>query len=443
MKRKIYERLLEWKRSSNGSSALLIEGARRVGKSYIVEEFGRNEYKSCIIVNFDEAGDDIKSLFNDLRDIPLLTQTLASMLQKKLYVRESLFVFDEVQNFPRAREAIKFLVKDGKYDYIETGSLISIHQNVKDITIPSEEESINMFPMDFEEFCWAMGDEVTVPIIKSHFEERKPLGTALHRTVMQQFRKYMLVGGMPQAVEAYAKTESFSEAEKEKKKILELYRHDVAKKSGRIWMRTIMLFDAIPSELSRHDKTLNARDIDEKSVAEDFDGPVFWLKDSRIANICYNTTVPAVGLNLSTDIRTRKVYMGDTGLLISLAINENETIEHELYTALLTNNLHLNEGMFTENIVAQMIRANGNKLFFHKFYKDGGKNRYEVDFLVRNGNKIDPIEVKSSDYTSHKSIDVLMERYSKTLGQPYIVYTKDLKKDGNVLFIPIYMAMFL
>ncbi len=443
MKRKIYERLLEWKQSSKGTSALLIEGARRVGKSYIVEEFGRKEYKSCIIVNFDEASDEIKDLFNDLRDIPLLTQTLASVMKKRLYLRETLFVFDEVQNFPRAREAIKFLVKDGKYDYIETGSLISIHQNVKDVTIPSEEESINMYPMDFEEFCWAIGDEATVPMIRYHFEERKPLGTALHKTAMQQFRKYMLVGGMPQAVEAYAKTELFSDAEKEKRKILELYRHDVAKKSGRIWMRTISLFDAIPSELSRHDKTLNAKDIDGKSVAEDFDEPVFWLKDSMIANICYNTKVPAVGLNLNTDARTRKVYMGDTGLLISLAINESEEIEHEVYTALLTDDLHINEGMFTENVVAQMLRANGNKLFFHKFYKEGGKNRYEVDFLVRDGRKINPIEVKSSDYTAHSSLDVLMERYSKTLGQPYIVYTKDLKKVGNILFIPIYMAMFL
>ena len=442
MKRKIYDRLLKWKRESNGSAALLIEGARRVGKSYIVEEFAKNEYESYVMVNFSKVGKDVRDLFDDLTDIPYLTQTLANTLHAKLHERRSLIVFDEVQEFPRAREAIKFLVEDGRYDYIETGSLISIHDNVKDIIIPSEEEPVQMFPMDFEEFCWALGDETTVPAIRSSFENRKPLGDALHKSVMRQFRKYMLVGGMPQAVEAFAASQSFADAEKAKRNVLVIYRNDVAKKSKN-QRRTTLLFESIPSELGRHDKTLSAKDIDEKSDAEDYDEPVFWLKDSMIANICYDTRVPAVGLNLNTNRRSLKVYMGDTGLLVSMAISENEEIEQEVYDALLRDKLHINEGMFTENIVAQMLRANGNELFFHTFYKDGGKNRYEIDFLVRNGKKIDPIEVKSSDYTTHKSMDVLMERYSKTLGQPYIVYTKDLKKVGNTLFIPIYMAMFL
>ena len=443
MKRKIYDRLLKWKRESNGSTALLIEGARRVGKSYIVEEFAKNEYESYVMVNFSKVGKDVRDLFDDLTDIPYLTQTLANTMHAKLHERRSLIVFDEVQEFPRAREAIKFLVKDGRYDYIETGSLISIHDNVKDIVIPSEEEPIKMFPMDFEEFCWALGDEATVPAIRTCFEDRKPLGAAFHNSAMRQFRKYMLVGGMPQAVEAFAATQSFADAEKAKRDVLVIYRNDVAKKSGRSRKRTTLLFESIPSELGRHDKTLSAKDIDEKSDAEDYDEPVFWLKDSMIANICYDTRVPAVGLNLNTNLRSRKIYMGDTGLLVSMAISENEEIEQEVYDALLRDKLHINEGMFTENVVAQMLRANGNELFFHTFYKDGGKNRYEIDFLVRNGKKIDPIEVKSSDYTTHKSMDVLMERYSKTLGQPYIVYTKDLKKVGNTLFIPIYMAMFL
>ncbi len=443
MKRKIYDRLLKWKRESNGSTALLIEGARRVGKSYIVEEFAKNEYESYVMVNFSEVGKEVRDLFDDLTDIPYLTQTLANTMHAKLHERRSLIVFDEVQEFPRAREAIKFLVKDGRYDYIETGSLISIHDNVKDIVIPSEEEPIKMFPMDFEEFCWALGDEATVPAIRTCFEDRKPLGAAFHNSAMRQFRKYMLVGGMPQAVEAFAATQSFADAEKAKRDVLVIYRNDVAKKSGRSRKRTTLLFESIPSELGRHDKTLSAKDIDEKSDAEDYDEPVFWLKDSMIANICYDTRVPAVGLNLNTNLRSRKIYMGDTGLLVSMAISENEEIEQEVYDALLRDKLHINEGMFTENVVAQMLRANGNELFFHTFYKDGGKNRYEIDFLVRNGKKIDPIEVKSSDYTTHKSMDVLMERYSKTLGQPYIVYTKDLKKVGNTLFIPIYMAMFL
>ena len=443
MKRKIYDRLLKWKRESNGSTALLIEGARRVGKSYIVEEFAKNEYESYVMVNFSEVGKEVRDLFDDLTDIPYLTQTLANTMHTKLHERRSLIVFDEVQEFPRAREAIKFLVKDGRYDYIETGSLISIHDNVKDIVIPSEEEPIKMFPMDFEEFCWALGDEATVPAIRTCFEDRKPLGAAFHNSAMRQFRKYMLVGGMPQAVEAFAATQSFADAEKAKRDVLVIYRNDVAKKSGRNRKRTTLLFESIPSELGRHDKTLSAKDIDEKSDAEDYDEPVFWLKDSMIANICYDTRVPAVGLDLNTNLRSRKIYMGDTGLLVSMAISENEEIEQEVYDALLRDKLHINEGMFTENVVAQMLRANGNELFFHTFYKDGGKNRYEIDFLVRNGKKIDPIEVKSSDYTTHKSMDVLMERYSKTLGQPYIVYTKDLKKVGNTLFIPIYMAMFL
>ncbi len=443
MKRKIYDRLLKWKRESNGSTALLIEGARRVGKSYIVEEFAKNEYESYVMVNFSEVGKEVRSLFDDLTDIPYLTQTLANTMHAKLHERRSLIVFDEVQEFPRAREAIKFLVKDGRYDYIETGSLISIHDNVKDIVIPSEEEPIQMFPMDFEEFCWALGDEATVPAIRTCFEDRKPLGAAFHKSAMRQFRKYMLVGGMPQAVEAFATSQSFADAEKAKRDVLVIYRNDVAKKSGRNRKRTTLLFESIPSELGKRDKSLAAKDIDEKSDAEDYDEPVFWLKDSMIANICYDTRVPAVGLNLNTNLRSRKIYMGDTGLLVSMAISENEEIEQEVYDALLRDKLHINEGMFTENIVAQMLRANGNELFFHTFYKDGGKNRYEIDFLVRNGKKIDPIEVKSSDYTTHKSMDVLMERYSKTLGQPYIVYTKDLKKVGNTLFIPIYMAMFL
>lgn len=421
----------------------MIEGARRVGKSYIVEEFAKNEYESYIIVNFSKVGNDVKALFDDLTDIPFLTQALASIQHVRLYERKSLIVFDEIQSYPRAREAIKFLVEDGRYDYIETGSLISIHENVKGIIIPSEEERIQMFPMDFEEFCWALGDETTVPLIRSCFEKRKPLGDALHNNVMRQFRKYMLVGGMPKVVEVYAKSENFADAEFEKKNILTLYREDVSKKAGRNKLRTMMLFESIPSELSKHDKRLISKDIDNKSDAEDYDEPVFWLKDSMIANVCYNTSVPSVALNLNTDYRSLKVYMGDTGLLVSMAIYENEVIEHDVYSALLKDRLHLNEGMFTENVVAQMLRANGNNLFFHTFYMEGGKNRYEMDFLVRNGRKIDPIEVKSSDYTAHKSMDVLMERYSKILGQPYIVYTKDLKKVGNILFIPIYMAMFL
>ena len=296
-----------------------------------------------------------------------------------------------------------------------------------------------MLPMDFEEFCWAMGDEVTVPLIRSGFENREPLGSDLHEKVMRMFRRYMIVGGMPKAVESYVRTENLADAEIEKRRILALYRDEISGMSGRRRNRTRMLFESIPSGLGRHDKRLSPKDIDEKSKAEYYDESVFWLGESMIADVCYDTRVPSTVLNINR--RSLKVYMGDTGLLVSLAMEKEPGCD--AYPALLRGDLRLNEGMFTENVVAQMLRANGNNLFFHTFYMEGGKNRYEMDFLVRNGRKIDPIEVKSSDYTAHKSMDVLMERYSKILGQPYIVYTKDLKKVGNILFIPIYMAMFL
>ena len=448
MKRKIYTRLLEWKRGSNGRTALLIEGARRVGKSFIVEEFGRNEYDSYMLINFGKVGKAVKSLFEDLSDIPLVLQRLSSLMRVRLFERRSLIIFDEVQRFPRAREAIKFLVEDGRYDYIETGSLISIHENVKDIIIPSEEETVNMYPMDFEEFCWALGDETTVPMIRDHYDRKTPLGTDLHRAAMEQFRKYMIVGGMPMAVETYAATSDFGRTEEVKRTILSLYRADIAKKSKRNKLRTMKLFESIPSELSRHDKTVKPSELEENGRMSNYDEPLYWLEDSMISNACYNSTVPNVGLNLNTDLSSVKLYMGDTGLLVSLAINESEEAEHDIYNSILNDRMHLNEGMFMENIVAQTLRSNGHRLFFHVFYKENEdgtekKNRYEVDFLVRHGKKIDPIEVKSSGYSGHASLDYLMEKHSKTLGQPYILYAKDLKKDGNILFLPLYMAICL
>ncbi|MBO7409734.1 MAG: ATP-binding protein, partial [Candidatus Methanomethylophilaceae archaeon] len=312
MKRKIYARLLEWKERKKGSTALLIEGARRVGKSFIVEEFGRNEYESYLMVNFGMVGRPVKDLFDDLTDIPLLLQKLSSLMRVKLHERRSLIIFDEVQKFPRAREAIKFLVQDGRYDYIETGSLISIHENVKDIIIPSEEESVNMYPMDFEEFCWAMGDETTIPTIREHFEKKAPLGTDLHKSILNQFRKYMLVGGMPMAVETYVRTSDFGKTEEVKGLILDLYREDISKKSKKNKLRTMKLFEAIPSELSKHDKRVQLSDFDENGRMSNYDEPLYWLEDSMIANLCYNTTVPNVGLNLNTDLASVKAYMGDT-----------------------------------------------------------------------------------------------------------------------------------
>jgi len=331
MRRKIYQQLLNWKNERKGRTALLIEGARRTGKSYIVEEFARNEYKSYILVNFGHISREVKAVFhNYLSDTNAFLQNLSIATRTRLYERESLIIFDEVQKYPAAREAIKFLVEDGRFDYIETGSLISIHENVKDIVLPSEEERINMYPMDFEEFCWALGDEVTVPYIRECFANGKPLGQVLHRSTMQLFRQYMVVGGMPRVVKTYAETKDFNQVEFEKKLIIGLYREDIGKKSNRNRKKVTAVFNSIPSELARHDKVFTLASIDPNGKAINYDDSFYWLEDSMIANICYNATDPKVGLNLNTDRTTLKCYMGDTGLLVSMAIGEHDFIESDI-----------------------------------------------------------------------------------------------------------------
>jgi len=445
MRRKIYDKLLEWKNNSQGRTALLIEGARRVGKSYIVEQFARDNYKSYIVINFDESGKTAKDVFEDVTDIPLVLSKISSIFNTTLYERESLIVFDEVQKCPRAREVIKFLVKDGRYDYIETGSLISIRENVKQITIPSEEESISMYPMDFEEFCWALGNETAVQTIRGHFETMTPLSEPVHKKIMDLFRKYTLVGGMPQAVESYARSQDFSASEAEKRMILKLYRQDVSKradKSNRL--KTEALFDAIPSELGKHDKTFILSDVDKNAKYANYEDPIYWLDNSYICNICYNSSEPSIGLRMNMDRTRLKCYMGDTGLLVSHSIDDDKSEMHDIYAALLTDNLHLNEGMFIENVIAQILRSNGHKLFYHSFYENAdNRNRYELDFLIRRNNKISPIEVKSGTNTSHRSLEIAMKKYSKHLGQPFILYTGDVKKKDGIAYLPLYMAICL
>ena len=445
MRRKIYERLLDWKNSRKGKTALLIEGARRTGKSYIVEEFAKQEYKSYILLNFGHLSKTIISVFqNDLTDIPRFLQKLSLVTSTRLFDRESLIIFDEIQKYPAAREAIKFLVEDGRYDYIETGSLISIHENVKDIVIPSEEEKMEMFPMDFEEFCWALGDETTVPYIRNCFSQRKPLGPEMHKLTMSLFRQYMIVGGMPRVVKTYAETKQFSQVEFEKKLIIDLYREDIGKKSNKNRRKVTALFDSIPSELSRHDKVFTLTKVDPNGKNINYEDAFFWLEDSMIANICFNSTEPKIGLNLNTDRTTLKCYMGDTGLLVSLALGEKDFIEDEIYKALLLDRLHINEGMFAENVVAQMLRSNGHRLFFHSFYDSGSsKNRQEIDFLIRDGKNISPIEVKSSDTAQHASLDRLIAKYHHYLGKKYIVNTKDYHEKDGITFIPLYMTICL
>lgn len=449
MKRKIYDSLLRWKEESRGHTALLIEGARRVGKSYIVEQFGRNEYKVCLIINFGRTPKMVRDLFdNDVHDIPLLLQKLSNLTSTRFVERDTLIVFDEVQKCPKAREAIKFLVEDGRYDYIETGSLISIHDNVKDIIIPSEEERIKMFPMDFEEFCWALGDEVTVPTIRDHFANRERMGDDVHRAFMETFRKYLIVGGMPMAVRTYAETGDFVKTEKQKRLILDLYREDIGKRARGRMRKTSAMFEAIPAELSRHDKEFRLSDIDRNGKYANYEEPVYWLEDSMVANTCFNVSEPGIAMGFNRELSTMKMYMGDTGLLVSMVINDDELMEHSLYVDLLQDRLHVNEGMFVENMVAQMLRANGHRLYFHAFYKKDAngkrsKNRSEVDFVIRSGGKVSAVEVKSASSSSHASLDYVIDRHSKNLGQCYVLHTKDLRGDGRVLYIPLYMAICL
>ena len=449
MKRKIYDRLVQWKEESNGRTALLIEGARRVGKSYIVEEFGKNEYDSYVLINFSNASPRIRNLFvNDVHDIPMLLQKLSNLTATEFVKRRTLIIFDEVQKWPRAREAIKFLVEDGRYDYIETGSLISIHENVKDIVIPSEEEKIRMYPMDFEEFCWAMGDTVTVPTIREHFGSRRPLGADIHASFMDTFRRYMIVGGMPMAVEEYASSKDFAKVERIKRQIIGLYKEDIGKRAKANKRKTSALYDAIPAELSKHDKVFNLADIDKNGKFANYEDPICWLEDSMIVNTCYNSSEPSIALGLNRDLSTMKMYSGDTGLLITMAVDSGTSTEHEIYVDILQDRLHINEGMFAENVVAQMLRMNGHRLFFHAFYKkrkDGtnSKNRSEVDFLIKEGKRISAVEVKTGKSTDHSSLDYLMDVYSKHLGQCYVLHAKDLRKEGNLLYLPIYMAVCL
>ncbi|MBE6517205.1 MAG: ATP-binding protein [Thermoplasmata archaeon] len=449
MRRKIFDRLVQWKNESRGASALLIEGARRVGKSYIVEEFAKKEYDSYVLINFSNTSSKIKNLFvNDLHDIPMLLQKLSNLTFTRFFERRTLIIFDEVQKWPRAREAIKFLVADGRYDYIETGSLISIHENVKDIVIPSEEEKVKMYPMDFEEFCWALGDEVTIPTIREHFELKTPLGDDVHSSILDTFRKYMVIGGMPQVVKEYITTRDFSKVERIKKQIIDLYKEDIGKRTRVNKRKTAALFESIPSELSKHDKVFKITDVDKNGKFANYEDPIYWLEDSMIANLCYNASAPNVALGLNKDLSTMKIYSGDTGLLVTLAIDMNVSTEHEIYIDILQDRLHINEGMFAENVVAQILRSRGHRLFFHAFYKEGGdgkssKNRSEVDFMIRSGNRISVIEVKTGRSTLHSSLDHLMDKYTKHLGQCYVLHTKDLRKERDLLYLPIYMAICL
>lgn len=451
MKRKIYEKLLQWKSTSNGETALLIDGARRVGKSYIVEEFARNEYKSYVIVDFSKVQPELKRIFNEyLNDIDTFFLYFERLTKAKLIRGNALVVFDEVQKFPRAREAIKHLVKDGRYHYIETGSLISINKNVKDILIPSEERRIQMYPMDFEEFLWALGDESTMPLLRDCFTKHRPLEAKTHRQIMDIFRQYMVIGGMPQAVEKFVATHNLELVDAIKRDIISLYRADILKYSGVLKHKVLSVFNAIPSQLSKHEKKVTLSEIRRNAKMRDFDSTFEWLDAAMTVNVCYNTTEPNIGLELNVDRSSLKCYMGDTGLLVSLAFGESELATKSIHDRLLTGDIELNEGMIAENIVAQMIRTAGHKLYFYsKSSRDDVKDRMEIDFLLSKSiterrNNISPIEVKSGRSYSTRSLMKFKTKFDRYLDHSYVLHVKDLRVgDDGTMYLPLYMAPLL
>lgn len=450
MKRKIYEELIKWKKESNGEVALLIDGARRIGKSYIVEQFAKENYKSYILIDFNKVGDDIKKLFdNYLDDLDTLFMYLSSFYKVDLYERESLIIFDEVQLCPRARSAIKYLVADRRYDYIETGSLISIKKNVENILIPSEERHLYMYPMDFEEFLWAMGNNNLMNLIKTCFKEKKSLGQLMHRQSMDYFKQYLIIGGMPQAVEKYINTKDFKEVDAIKRDIINLYKEDIVKYGAEDANKIQSIFEEIPSQLQKHEKRFTFNSLDKNARYRDYSGAFFWLQESMIVNIAYNTTEPNIGLRLNRESSALKCYIGDTGLLLSLAFDENGLMDEDIYKKILFDKLSFNEGMIMENIVAQMLVASGKKLYFYFNYdKENSKNNMEIDFLIAKSkitskHNISPIEVKSGKNYTYSSLNKFKEKYKDYLFTNYILHIDDLKEENGIVFLPLYMTCLL
>ena len=440
--RKLYDKLLEWKKDANGNTALLIEGARRVGKSTLVEAFAKQEYKSYILIDFSTASKSVRELFDDVSDLNYLFLQLQLQYHVDLHERNSVIIFDEIQLCPKARQAIKSLVKDHRYDYIETGSLISIKKNVKDILIPSEERKLSMYPMDYEEFCWAIGDTTTIPLLRQVFERKLPLGDDMNRKLMRQFRLYMLVGGMPQAVSTYIETNNLRMVDLVKRDILNLYEDDFRKidPTGRL----TMLFDAIPAELNKNASRYQVSSVLENQRVDDgFLALLSELKDSKTVLAAYHANDPNVGMANNKDLRKFKLYLADTGLFTTLLFKDKDFTENVVYEKLLNDKLGANLGYLYENAVAQMLATNGNELYYYTFKKDDGKRNYEIDFLISRNHKICPIEVKSSGHTAHASLDKFTEKYSDRIQDRYLIYTKDLRQADGVTMLPVYMTMFL
>lgn len=438
-RRKIYDDILDWKRKNDGRTALLVEGARRIGKSTIVEEFARNEYKSYILIDFNTASAEVKSLFDDLMNLEFIFLRLQQAYSTQLFERNSVIVFDEVQQCPKARQAIKYLVKDGRYDYIETGSLISIRKNIENITIPSEEDRIQMNPMDYEEFRWAWGDTVTVPLLKTFWEKKIPLGAA-HRDAMRNLRLYLLVGGMPQAVNAYLDTNNLRTVDEVKRKIILLYREDFAKidKTGKV----SNLFMSVPAALSRNASRYVPSSVIGNVAGDKMSELLMNLEDSKTVNIAHHADDPNIGLPVSASYDKFKIFLADTGLFVTLAFWDKDFTENIIYDKLLSDKLSVNLGYVYENLIAQMLVASGNRLFYHTWKKDE-KHYYEIDFLLSRGAKLCPVEVKSSGYKAHASLDAFCDKYSARVGNRYLIYTKDLTKDNGTTLLPAYMTPLL
>ena len=452
MKRKIYDQLLLWKNKRKGKSAMMIEGARRVGKSYIVEEFAKKEYKSYILIDFFKVGDDIKDLFKNYKDnLDMLFTYLSTYYSTKLYPRESIIVFDEIEFCPAARAAVKYLVEDGRFDYLETGSLLGMQMSTKkklkknekkeDYLVPSEEEKMVMHPMDFEEFLWVFGEETLMDFVRMKFAKQEPVGQSMHRKLMDYFRLYMIIGGMPQALDA----KSFEDVDRVKRQILNLYYNCIDQYAGVHAAKVKAIYEAIPSQLQLHEHKFQLSDLNKDARFRDYDSSFFWLRDSKMVNLAFNTTEPSIGLGLKQSDNSLKCYMNDTGLMISHAFDERGIVSEQLYQKILKDKLEINARMLMENIVAQMLTAIGCKLFFYSNASRVKEDRMEIDFLISkkaitSRHNISPIEVKSATGFSTVSLEKCINKYASHMAQAYVVHTGDLDKEGKYLYIPLYMV---
>lgn len=440
-KRKMYDRLLKWKNERNGDTAILIQGARRIGKSTLAEEFARNEYESYILIDFAVAPAEVYELFKDISDLNYVFLRLQLIYRVQLVERKSVIIFDEVQMAPLARQAIKHLVKDHRYDYIETGSLITVHRSSVDILLPSEETKVDMFPMDYEEFRWALGDTATIPLLRMAFEKRIPLGDAVHRRMMRDFRLYMLVGGMPKAVAEYVRTNNLAAVDLIKRDIVSLYEEDFWKLDDT--GRATALYNAIPAQLSKNASRYVVSAAIPGEKVERVTSVVKMMNDCMATNVAYHSNDPNVGLALTMDIERFKIYASDTGMFVTLAFKDKDFTDNIIYEKLLNDKISANLGYIYENVIAQMLRAAGKQLFYHTMPTVAGKKYYEVDFLIADEHKVSPIEVKSSGYKTHSSLDAFCGKFSDRVRNKYIIYTKDLKREQGIDYIPVYMTMFL